>query len=336
MSVDRTSSGPAIRCVGVEKRFGRVAALDGLDLEVPRGQVVGFLGPNGAGKSTTIRILMDLARADRGVVEVLGADPRGAGPALRTRIGYLPGELRLDERLDVGETLELWSRLRGDVDPREIDRLCERLGLDPTRETRGLSSGNRRKVGLVGAFMARPELLVLDEPTSGIDPLVQAAFADLVAEAAAEGGTVFLSSHVLSEVQRLADHVIVIRAGRVVASGAVAELRHLARQPFRVTFAGPPPVDELRAARGVTDVEVRGPEVTGLVEGSPDELLSVLARHPVASLLMPEPDLEDAFLRMYDDAVPGTDVPGTDVPGDDVPGDDVAEGDARASGGEGS
>lgn len=292
---------PVIRCAGVVKRFGAVTALDGLDLEAPAGQVVGFLGPNGAGKSTTIRILVDLARADRGVVEVLGSDPRSAGPALRGRIGYLPGELRLDERLDVRTTLELWSRVRGGrVDPQYVEELCERLSLDPTRATKGLSSGNRRKVGLVGAFMDRPELLVLDEPTSGVDPLVQAEFADLVSDAAAEGRTVFLSSHVLSEVQRMADHVIVIRGGKVVASGSVDELRHLARQPFRARFAGAPPVRELLATRGVSEVELRGDEVTGLVEGPPDALLAVLASHPVTSLLMPEPDLEDAFLRMYE------------------------------------
>ncbi len=301
MSMGDPSSAPAIRCAGVVKRFRSVVALDGLDLEVPRGQVVGFLGPNGAGKSTTIRILMDLARADRGVVEVLGSSPRAGGPEVRDRIGYLPGELRLDERLDVGDTLDLWARLRRHrVDRRYVDALCERLALDPTRETKGLSSGNRRKVGLVGALMARPELLVLDEPTSGVDPLVQAEFADLVSEAAAEGRTVFLSSHVLSEVQHLADHVIVIRSGQVVASGSVAELRHLARQPFRVRFDDTPPVQELAAARGVADVHLRGNEVSGLVEGSPEALLGVLARHSVSSLLMPEPDLEDAFLRLYD------------------------------------
>ena len=271
---DRTST-PAIRCAGVVKRFGPVAALDGLDLEAPSGQVVGFLGPNGAGKSTTIRILMDLARADRGSVEVLGSDPRAGGAELRNRIGYLPGELRLDERLDVRGTLELWSRLRGHhVDPHYVDALCERLALDPTRETKGLSSGNRRKVGLVGAFMARPELLVLDEPTSGVDPLVQAAFADLVAEAAAEGRTVFLSSHVLSEVQRLADHVIVIRAGRVVSTGSVDALRHLARQPFRAPFVDAPPGQEHRGAQhgqhGERSVGDASGDAAGRVSHVPD------------------------------------------------------------------
>jgi ABC-2 type transport system ATP-binding protein len=290
----------AIRCDGVTKRFGPVVALDRLDLSVPSGKVTGYLGPNGAGKSTTIRILLDLARANAGEVRVLGAEPRAAGAPLRRRIGYLPGELRLDERLSVAETLRSWERLRGTpVDPAYLARLCERLDLDPGRETKGLSSGNRRKVGLVGAFMARPELLVLDEPTGGLDPLMQAEFLTLVEEVRDEGRTVFLSSHVLSEVQRVADEVIVLRAGRVVATGSVEELRHAARQRFTAWFAAAPPVDELRATPGVTDVEVHGNEVSGIIAGPPKALLATLARHDVVHLLLPEPDLEDAFLRFY-------------------------------------
>jgi beta-exotoxin I transport system ATP-binding protein len=290
-----------IRCEALVKRFGDVVALDGLDLEVPAAQVVGYLGPNGAGKSTTIRILLDLARPTAGRVEVLGADPRRGGAALRARVGYVPGELRLDDRLTVEETLRSWSRIRGGVDHRFVGELCERLDLDPTRRTDGLSSGNRRKVGLVGAFMAKPELLVLDEPTSGLDPLVQIEFQSLVNEARDEGRTVFLSSHVLSEVQRLSDRVIVIRRGRVVAKGAVDELRVAARQPFSVWFAGDPPVDELRALGGVAELEVRGQEVSGVVEGRPGPLLEVLGRHEIEHVLLPEPDLEDAFLRLYEE-----------------------------------
>jgi ABC-2 type transport system ATP-binding protein len=298
----RIGHGPAIRCAGVHKHFGAVRALDGLDLEVERGLIVGYLGPNGAGKSTTIRILLDLARADRGTVEVLGEDPRTAGPALRRRIGYLPGELRLDDRLTVEETLRSWSRLRDEqVDEAYMGELCERLDLDRTRATRTLSSGNRRKVGLVGAFMARPELLVLDEPTGGVDPLVQAEFLALAGEVRGEGRTVFLSSHVLSEVQRLADAVIVLRAGRAVASGSVDDLRRAARQPFNVWFEGDAPADALRRVPGVAQLEIRGAEASGVVEGSPHELLALLAAHPVAHLLMPEPDLEEAFLRYYEE-----------------------------------
>jgi ABC-2 type transport system ATP-binding protein len=293
-----------IRCRRVVKRFGSVTALDGLDIEVGRGTVVGYLGPNGAGKSTTIRILLDLARPDDGHVTVLGTEPRAGGPELRRRIGYLPGELRLDDRLRVDETLRSWAAIRGHgVDPGYVAHLCERLDLDPSRRARTLSSGNRRKVGLVGAFMSRPELLVLDEPTAGVDPLVQAEFLALVDEARQEGRTVFLSSHVLSEVQRLADEVIVIRAGRVVARGALDDLRQQALQPFTVWFLGEVPIDELRALASVSRLEVlHGSEVQGVIEGDPNGLLSVLSRHRVAHVLFPEPDLEQAFLRYYEDA----------------------------------
>jgi ABC-2 type transport system ATP-binding protein len=290
----------AIRCSGVVKRYGEVVALNGLDLVVEPGTVVGYLGPNGAGKSTTIRILLDLARADSGEVLVLGVDPRRGPPELRRRIGYLPGELRLDDRLTVEETFRSWSRLRGGaVDGAHVAGLCDRLGLDMTRQTRGLSSGNRRKVGLVGALMARPELLILDEPTAGLDPLVQAEFAEIVGEVRDHGGTVFLSSHVLSEVQRVADTVVVLREGQVVADGTVDELRQMAGQPFTVWFSGPAPEEELRGLPGVTGLAVRGREAQGLIEGSPDPLLAVLARHAVDHLLMPEADLEEAFLRYY-------------------------------------
>jgi ABC-2 type transport system ATP-binding protein len=292
-------AGTSIACDGVVKRFGSVTALDGLDLDVPFGGVVGYLGPNGAGKSTTIRLLLDLSRPDRGQVRVLGTDPREGGPDLRRRIGYLPGELRLDDRLSVEETLRSWSRLRGGVDQAEVHHWCERLGLDPTRRNKGLSTGNRRKVGLVGAFMAKPELLILDEPTSGLDPLVQAEFATMMDEVRDEGRTVFLSSHVLGEVQRVADHVIVLRGGKVVATGSVEELRQLARQPFRVLFADDPPLDELRAASGVSEVRADLGQVDGVVEGDPNGLLAVLANHRVIHLLVPEPDLEDSFLRLY-------------------------------------
>jgi ABC-2 type transport system ATP-binding protein len=291
---------PVIRCERVVKRFGDVVALDELDVEVHDGEIVGYLGPNGAGKSTTIRILLDLARPDSGKVSVLGVDPRAGGPALRRRIGYVPGELRLDERLTVEETLRSWGRVRGGVDQAYVARLCERFDLDPGRHTRGLSSGNRRKVGVVGAFMSRPELLILDEPTSGLDPLVQAEFQELVEETRDEGRTVFLSSHVLSEVQRVADRVVVIRDGRSLFTGAVEALRRAARQPFTVWFsAAVPSSEELQAVAGVAEVDVRGNEVRGVVEGSPSPLLALLARYPVEHLLMPELELEDAFLRLY-------------------------------------
>ena len=299
------STDPVIRCEQVTKRFGDVVALDALDLVVARGAVTGYLGPNGAGKSTTIRILLDLARVERERVEVLGAEPHAAGPDLRRRIGYLPGELRLDDRLRVDETLRSWAILRGGdgaVDQRYVAELCERLALDPTRRNRTLSSGNRRKVGLVGAFMARPELLVLDEPTAGVDPLVQAEFLELLDETRADGRSVFLSSHVLSEVQRVADDVIVIRDGQVVVTGSLDDLRRQARQPFTAWFEGPAPETALRAIPAVRDLEIlHGTEARGTIEGDPRELLAMLAQHELTHLLLPEPDLEHAFLDYYGD-----------------------------------
>jgi ABC-2 type transport system ATP-binding protein len=228
-------------------------------------------------------------------------EPRAGGPGLRRRIGYLPGELRLDDRLGVGETLRSWAAIRGGVDSGYVRQLCDRLDLDVSRGNRGLSTGNRRKVGLVGAFMSRPDLLVLDEPTAGVDPLVQAEILELVTEARDDGRTVFLSSHVLGDVQRVADHVVVIRAGKVVAAGRVDDLRRSARQLFSVSFAGPVPRVALARISGVRDLEVRGKEARGIVTGSPDALLRELARHRVSHMVMPEPDLEEAFLSYYED-----------------------------------
>ena len=289
-----------MRCRDLHKAFGTVEALRGLDLDVQPGRVVGFLGPNGAGKTTTLRILVGLSAADRGEANVLGADSHRLPRDLRRRIGYLPGDLQLEARLTVGELLEHWARLRGGVDGRAISDLCDRLGLDRARRCQGLSTGNRRKVGLVGAFMARPDLLVLDEPTSGIDPLVQAEFADLVREVRDDGGTILLSSHVLSEVQHLADEVVLIRRGRTVLAGSVSELRQQARQPFTAWFGSAPPLDELAAVEGVQVLEVRDRRVAGVFVGSPDALLALLARHRLEHLLVPEPDLEDVFLQYYE------------------------------------
>ncbi len=295
----------AIECRDVTKRFGPVVALDALDLTVRSAEVVGYLGPNGAGKSTTIRILLDLARPDAGRVRVLGADPRSAGAPLRSRIGYLPGELRLDDRLRVDETLRSWSALRGGaVDQPYVDELCDRFALDVGRRNRELSSGNRRKVGLVGAFMSRPDLLILDEPTAGVDPLVQAEFLRLVDEVRRDGQTVFLSSHILSEVEQIADRVVVIREGRVVADGGLDELRGRTAQPFTAVFDGEAPAAELAALASVTVRSTDGARVRGMVDGDVNELLGVLARHRVAHLELAAPDLEQTFLDFYGDEDP--------------------------------
>ncbi|HUY98440.1 MAG TPA: ABC transporter ATP-binding protein [Verrucomicrobiae bacterium] len=287
----------AIRCEHLSKRFGAVTALEALSLEVGGGTIFGYLGANGAGKTTTIRLLLGLLRPDAGHVAVLGGDPRA--PESRRQVGYLPAELRLDHRCTAFELLSHWATLRGGVERAYRDRLIERVQLDPGRRVRQLSSGNRRKVGLVAAFMARPRLLVLDEPTQGLDPLVQAEFVALLREVRGEGATVFLSSHVLTEVQRCADRVAVLRRGSVVREGTVETLRHLARQPFDVEFDGPAPTAELAAVPGVADLWVDGGHARWVVTGPLQPLLAVLAAHPVRSLSAPEPDLEAAVLSLY-------------------------------------
>ncbi|MFD7744558.1 ABC transporter ATP-binding protein [Streptomyces sp. NPDC059698] len=298
---------PLIECTDVTKKFGDFTALSRLNLTVPHGVVYGYLGPNGAGKSTTIRMLMGLSRPTSGRVRVLGRPP--TDPEVRGRIGYLPGELRLDDRLTIHQTLVSWGRLRGLADTAYRDELVQRFGIDPSRKVRGLSTGNRRKVGLVGAFMARPELLILDEPTNGLDPLMQQVFLTAVEEARDNGQSVLLSSHILSEVERVADRVAVLQGGRLAASGPTHELRRRAAQRFHITFAEGEdlPLAALSALGGASAVERRTPEgqeVSLAWAGSPDPLLSLLAGHRITTLTAPEPDLEEAFLEYYQNDVP--------------------------------
>ncbi|MFC9174388.1 MULTISPECIES: ABC transporter ATP-binding protein [unclassified Streptomyces] len=300
---------PLIECTDVTKKFGDFTALSRLNLTVPPGVVYGYLGPNGAGKSTTIRMLMGLSRPTSGQVRVLGQDP--TTPEVRRRIGYLPGELRLDERLTIEQTLTSWGRLRGLADTAYRDELVQRFGVDPSRQVRGLSTGNRRKVGLVGAFMARPELLILDEPTNGLDPLMQQVFLATVEEARDNGQSVLLSSHILSEVERVADLVAVLQGGRLAASGPTQELRRQAAQRFHIIFAEGEevPLAGLAALEGASGVERRqaeGQEVSLAWAGSPDALLRFLAGHRITTLTAPEPDLEEAFLEYYQKDVPGS------------------------------
>jgi ABC-2 type transport system ATP-binding protein len=292
-------SSPAIRISGLVKDYGRVRAVADIDLEVRRGEVFGFLGPNGAGKTTTIRCLLDLLRPTAGTIEILGLDPRRDGPALRGRLAYTPGELRLPERGTVAQLVASIGRVRGGLDVRRLDELAERLDLDLGRRMRDLSSGNRRKVGLLLAFVANAEMLVLDEPTTGLDPLMQHEFLALVREARAGGTTVFLSSHVLSEVQRAADRVAVLRAGKIVAVGAVDELQGRARQRVEAWFAGEPPAAELAGLADLSAQLIDGRRFTAVLAGPVQPLLEVLGRHPVQSLVLEEPDLEETFLDLY-------------------------------------
>ncbi|QBI55678.1 ABC transporter ATP-binding protein [Streptomonospora litoralis] len=290
---------PVISCRGLTKNYGRHRALSGVDLTVAEGDVFGFLGPNGAGKTTTIRILLDLIRRDAGEVTLLGGEPRRDGVRLRRDIGYLPGELPMTSRRPAREMLSFLGHLRGGVDRREIEILAERFALDLDRPVRGLSKGNKQKVGLVQAFMHRPRLLILDEPTSGLDPLLQQEFLNLVREVRDDGRTVFMSSHVLSEVQDVADEAAIIRAGRIVALEDMDDLR--ARALRRVTLAFAEPVDaaEFAGLEHVRDASVEGRTLTCTVEGSPDALVKQAAAHTVTGLTSEEPDLEELFFTHY-------------------------------------
>jgi len=294
---------PAVAVHDLHKSFGDVRALDGLDLEVPTGTVAGFLGPNGSGKSTTIRVLLGLLRADGGTVRVLGGDPWTDAVALHRRLAYVPGDVTLWPTLTGGEVIDLLGRLRGHADARRKAELLDRFGLDPTRRARTYSKGNRQKVALVAALAADVDLLVLDEPTSGLDPLMEEVFTECVAEAKAAGRSVLLSSHVLSEVEKLCDTVTIIRNGRTVESGTLTELRHLTRSTVTAqTFSDPAP---LAGLAGVHDLAATGNRVTFQVDDEHlAEVTGALARLGLTSLVCAPPSLEQLFLQHYGDELP--------------------------------
>lgn len=289
----------AIRTRALVKDYGRTRALHGVDLEVRTGEVFGFLGPNGAGKSTTIRILLDLLRPTAGEVEVLGCVPAQEGAALRARIGYLPGELALPTRTTAGDYLRHLASLRGGRGMGRIAELADRFALDLGRDLHALSKGNKQKVGIVQAFMHEPELLVLDEPTSGLDPLLQREFRDLTRDAAADGATVFLSSHVLQEVEEVAGRVAIIRAGVVVDVDDVATLRRRAGQRVLLRFAGPVPPSAFDGVPGAEGLAVDGDTVTCLLHGEPDALLRAAAAFHVVRWQAEDRELEELFMDFY-------------------------------------
>jgi ABC-2 type transport system ATP-binding protein len=292
----------AISARGLVKHFGATVALDGLDLEVRTGEVHGFLGPNGAGKSTTIRVLLGMLRADAGEVTLLGGDPWRDATALHRRLAYVPGEVSLWPTLTGGEVIDLLSRLRGGVDKTRRDALLERFDLDPTKKTRSYSKGNRQKVALVAALASDAELLLLDEPTSGLDPLMEAVFQDCIHEVRAEGRTVLLSSHILAEAEALSDRVSIIRSGKVVQSGTLAELRHLTRTTVIVETERP--ADDLASMPGVKHVEhVDGRVRFDVDTDNLDEAMDYLAALRVRSLISHPPTLEELFLRQFGDVV---------------------------------
>jgi ABC-2 type transport system ATP-binding protein len=288
----------AIHVSGLVKTFGDVRALDGLDLTVRTGEVHGFLGPNGSGKSTTIRVLLGLLRRDAGEVEVLGGDPWRDTVELHPRLAYVPGDVNLWPNLTGGEAIDLFGRLRGGLDERRRADLVERFDLDTTKRCRTYSKGNRQKVAIVAAFASDVELYVLDEPTSGLDPLMDAVFQECIGEVRAAGGTVLLSSHILAEVEALCDRVSIIRAGRTVESGTLAELRHLTRTSFIVETERTPTA--LRDLAGVHDLEIDGTAARLQVDPEHlDEVLGTLTEHGVRALTSSPPTLRELFLRHY-------------------------------------
>ena|SRR5436190_1895185 len=290
----------AISVSGLYKSFGSTVALDGLDLEVETGQVHGFLGPNGAGKSTTIRILLGLVRADGGSVTLLGGDPWQDVETLHRRLAYVPGDVTLWPNLSGGEVIDLLGRLRGGLSLSKRDQLINDFELDPTKKGRTYSKGNRQKVALVAALASDVELLLLDEPTSGLDPLMDAVFRGAIEDLRSEGRTVLLSSHILSEVEALADHVTIIRAGRTVETGALADMRHLSRTSVDAVLSDPPPVALLEGIPGIEDLTTDGSRVAFTVDTARvGDVLGRLGQHGIQSLTCQPPTLEQLFMKEY-------------------------------------
>jgi ABC-2 type transport system ATP-binding protein len=292
----------AIELHDIVKTFGQVRALDGLDLTVETGEVHGFLGPNGAGKSTAIRVLLGLLKPDSGSATLLGGDPWRQAADLHRRLTYVPGDVNLWPNLTGGEVIDVLARMRGGIDEKRRAEMIERFELDPTKRSRTYSKGNRQKVALVAALAGRAELYLLDEPTSGLDPLMEAEFQRAVTELKHEGATVLLSSHILAEAEALSDRISIIRAGRVVQSGSLAELRHLTRTT--VIAETERPATGLSAVPGVHDVQLLDGRVTFDVDSHHlDAAVQALAPLGVRSLAAHPPTLEELFLRQYGEEV---------------------------------
>lgn len=287
----------AIRAEALTKRYGTVTALEGLDLEVAPGEVVGYLGPNGAGKTTTIRLFLGLVQPTAGRAEIFGLDCQRQALEVHRHLAFVPGEANLWPSLTGAETLHLLGRVQGQVDETYRDELIARFDLDPSKKVRAYSKGNRQKLILIGALMVRPELLVLDEPTSGLDPLMEQAFRYCIHEAHERGQTVFLSSHIMSEVEALCERVGILREGKLVEMGTLAQMRHLSALTVEATLDGPIP--DLSTVPGVTAVEAHSRVVRCQVRGSVEPLLKILATAGVTRLVSREPSLEELFLAQY-------------------------------------
>ncbi|MDN4478612.1 ABC transporter ATP-binding protein [Demequina lignilytica] len=292
---------PAIETAGLTKRFGDFTAVQDVSLQIGPGEIFGFLGPNGAGKSTTIRCLLDLIRPSEGECRIVGLDSRRDAVEIRRHLGFLPSDLALYPNLTGRETLQFLANLRGGVDWAWVDALADRFDADLVKKVGELSSGNRQKVGLIQAFMNRPEVVILDEPITGLDPLVQLEFHTLMREHVADGNTVFLSSHTLSEVERVADRVGFIRRGHLIAVERMSDLLDKALRRVRLEFASPVPASAFDGVEGVHGVAVEGASVTAQYEGSMGPLLRVATAHDVLSLESSSVDLDEIFLEFYRD-----------------------------------
>jgi len=292
---------PAIQTQGLTKHYGDVEALIDLTLDVHPGEVFGFLGPNGAGKTTTIRTLLDEIRPTAGTASILGMDCRRESVAIRRRLGYVPGDLAMYPSLTGRDTLTYFANLRGGVDWAYVGELAERLGADLAKKVGDLSSGNRQKIGLIQAFMNRPDVLIMDEPSSGLDPLVQREFHAMMREVAAEGRTVFLSSHTLSEVQRVADRVGILRHGRLIALESVAEMRSKAIRQVVFEFGSPVDPAVFDGVPGVRSVEATERRTVLSFDGKMAALLKIAEQHDVLDVTTEEADLEEIFLTYYRD-----------------------------------
>ena len=295
------SAPQAITTRGLTKDYGMARGLFELDLEVGAGEIFGFLGPNGAGKTTTIRLLMGMIFPMRGSAQIFGLDCQRESVAVKTKVGYLPGELPQFGGLRGSEIVAYLGGLRGGVDRTRVRAIAQRLELDLARRFREYSRGNKQKLGLLLAFMHRPPLLILDEPTASLDPLNQQTFYDLLFESRADGATVFLSSHVLSEVEHVCDHVGIIRRGRLVSVAGLDELHHLRIHHVEIEFAARPPVQAIEAAEGVSDVRVDGSRIRCNVRGGFEPLLGAIAGRGVVNLVSTEPSLEEVVLGYYRD-----------------------------------
>ncbi|HEU5200456.1 MAG TPA: ABC transporter ATP-binding protein [Ktedonobacterales bacterium] len=290
-----------IEVEGLTKSYGSKRGITNVSFQVEEGEIFGFLGPNGAGKTTTIRTLMALLKADSGTARIAGMDVWQQSVEIKRLVGYVPGEPALDPNMTGGQIFEYFGHLRGGIDQDYLKALIKRLDLDPTRKFRQYSTGNKRKVVLIQAFMHRPRLLILDEPTNGLDPLNQQEFDHIVKEAREAGSTVFLSSHILSEVEQMCSRVGIIREGQLVRVGGVAELKDIKRHEVTITFTNSVPVESFKALEGVESVETLadGHALRLAVSGGLDSVVKAAAQYPVITLTSHEPSLEDIFLRYY-------------------------------------